>query len=69
LGSDPFGLVGILEASGKALAVDPALESDETLMASAVALDVARSTLEAAEALSFPPSAGHVGYAAGLALG
>ena len=50
LGSDPFGLVGVLEAVGKAVAVDPAVESDETLMAAAVAVDVARSTLEAAEA-------------------
>ena len=50
LGSDPFGLVGVLEAVGEAVAVDPVLESDESLMAAAVAVDVARSTLEATEA-------------------
>ncbi len=50
LGSDPLGLVGLLEGATKALAVDPTLESDEALMAAAVGLEDLRNLVEAASA-------------------
>ena len=49
-GSDPFGAAGLVESAVKAVGVDPVLESDETLMATAVALEDARNLLEAASA-------------------
>lgn len=50
LGSDPFGLTGALEAARKAVAVDPGFESDQTLMASVVALEDLRCLIETTEA-------------------
>lgn len=50
LGSDPFGLTGLLESARKAVAVDPALECDDTLMASVVALEDVRGLIESTEA-------------------
>lgn len=48
LGSDPYGLTSVLEGCAKTAAVDPALESDETLMSAAVALERAREDVETA---------------------
>lgn len=50
LGSDPFDMTGVMEATAKAAAIDPALESDGALMAAAVAMELARESLEAAQA-------------------
>lgn len=50
LGSDPFGLRGLLEGAAKAVGVDPTLESGETLMGAAVALEELRGLVEAASA-------------------
>lgn len=50
LGSDPFGLIVLLESARKAVAVDPALECDDTLMASVVALEDVRGLIESTEA-------------------
>lgn len=50
LGSDPFGLTEVLETTSKAAVVDPTLETGDTLMAAAVAIEVARENLESAHA-------------------
>ena len=50
LGSDPFGVTALVEGAATAVALDPSMESSETLMASAVALEDARNLLEGASA-------------------
>ena len=50
LGPDPFGMSSLLEDAHKAASVNPALETERTLMGAAVALELAREFLEAAQA-------------------
>lgn len=49
-GSDPLGLTALVEGAAKVVGSDPALESDETLMAAAVALEDVRNLVEGASA-------------------